>query len=69
MSGIIRAPRPERGWTEIRNTTIRDQRLSYRARGVLVRLLSNADGFRMTAIDLAGESPEGRHSILSAHGS
>lgn len=66
MSGIIRAPRPDRGWTEIPNTTIRDKRLSYQARGVLVRLLSNADGFRMTAIDLAGESPQGRHSVLTA---
>ena len=61
MSGIIRAPRPERGWTELANTTLRDRRLSYRARGVLARLLSNAEGFSMTALDLADESPaEGR---------
>lgn len=67
MSGIIRAPRPARGWTEIQNDTLRDARLSYRARGVLARLLSNADGWRMTAVELAGESPrEGRQAILTA---
>lgn len=67
MSGIIRAPRPARGWTEIQNDTLRDARLSFRARGVLARLLSNADGFRMTALELAAESPqEGRQAILTA---
>lgn len=67
MSGIIRAPRPARGWTEIQNTTLRDARLSYRARGVLARLLSNADGWRMTAHELSAESPgEGRQAVLTA---
>lgn len=67
MSGIIRAPRPARGWTEIQNDTLRDARLTFRARGVLARLLSNADGFRMTAIELAAESPlEGRQAVLAA---
>lgn len=66
MTGIIRAPRPARGWTEIKNTTARDARLSYRARGVLLRLLSNEDGFRMTADDLAREAREGRSAVLTA---
>lgn len=55
-----------RGWTEIENSTLRDARLSYRARGVLARLLSNADGFRMSAADLAREGKEGRDAILAA---
>ena len=63
MTGIIRAPRPERHYTPIRNAVARDDRLSYRGRGVLVRLLSNADGFQMTAADLARE---GRGAILTA---
>jgi hypothetical protein len=33
---------------------------------VLARLLSNVDGYRMTADDLAREAPDGRHSVLSA---
>ena len=66
MTGIIRAPRPERHYTPIRNDVARDDRLSYRGRGVLVRLLSNADGFQMTAADLAREGREGRGAILTA---
>lgn len=66
MTGVIRAPRPERGYFDLKNETARDARLSYRARGVLVRLLSNADGFRMTADDLAREGKEGRTAVLSA---
>jgi len=45
----------------------RDRRLSFRARAIAIRLLSNAPGFRMTAADLARESPnEGRRAILTA---
>ncbi|HET7563172.1 MAG TPA: hypothetical protein VFJ87_12410 [Rhodanobacteraceae bacterium] len=47
-------------------TTVRDARLSYRARGVLARLLSNADGFYMTAEDLAAQGREGRDAIRAA---
>jgi hypothetical protein len=66
MSAIFRAPRPDTGYFDVRNETVRDQRLSYRARGVLLRLLSNADGFSMTAIDLAEEGKEGRDAIRKA---
>ncbi|MHB8388805.1 MAG: hypothetical protein ACYDBH_04380 [Acidobacteriaceae bacterium] len=66
MTGIIRAPRPERQYTSLRNEVARDSRVSYRARGVLVRLLSNADGFPMTASDLAREGREGRGAMLTA---
>lgn len=40
--------------------------MSYRAKGVLLRLLSNEDGFRMTALDLANAGLEGREAILTA---
>lgn len=42
---------------------IRDSRLSYRARGIAIRLLSNVDGYRMTSDDLAQEGVEGREAV------
>lgn len=67
MSGsIVRGPRPESQFDQIERKTIREERLSYRARGVLFRLLSNIDGFSMTATELANQSVEGRGAILSA---
>lgn len=46
---------------------LRDERISYRARGIASRLLTNAPGFRMSAIDLARQSPnEGRTAVLTA---
>lgn len=65
MAGIVRAPRPPRGWFEVQNATVRDNRLSYRARGVLLRILSNDDGWRCTSEDLAREGKEKRGAILT----
>lgn len=62
---IIRADLPER-FTTVPQSTVRDSNLSYRARGVLLRLLSNRSGFRMTSEDLAREGKEGRDSIRTA---
>lgn len=46
---------------------LRDRRISYRARGIAGRLLTNAPGYRMTAEDISRESPnEGRTAILTA---
>lgn len=46
---------------------LRDSGLSFRARGIAVRLLSNVDGYSTTAQDLANESPrEGRDAVLAA---
>ena len=66
MTTIIRAPRPDLGWTSVHNDTARDARLSFRARGVLLHLLSNADGFRMTAADLVEAGREGRDAVRAA---
>jgi len=63
---IVRGKRPEDPFDRILRTTIRDSNLSYRARGVLMRLLSNVDGYRMSSIDLAREGKEGRDSIRTA---
>ena len=49
------------------SSTVRDDRISYRAAGVLSRLLDNAEGFGMTAEDLArGGGREGRDAVRTA---
>lgn len=63
---IYRAPRPDSGFTIIRNEVIRDNRLSLKARGLLLLILSRPDNWRTTAEQLAEENKEGRTAILSA---
>lgn len=65
-NNIVRAFRPQDPFERILRTTVRDKNLSYRARGVLMRLLSNIDGYRMSSVDLAREGKEGRDSIRTA---
>lgn len=63
---IIRSPRVESNFSVISNSVIRDTRLSYRARGVLLDILSRPDNWRVSADSLARTGSEGRHAILSA---
>lgn len=63
---IFRGPSPTNNFLKVSNVIVRDSRLSYRARGILFRLLSNAPGFRMSAETLAREGQEGRDSIRKA---
>lgn len=62
MSTITRTP-SKNPFLLIPQGTVRDSRLTYRARGVLARLLSNADGYKMPSSELAREGGEGRDSI------
>ena len=63
---IIRAPRPEGSYTLVRDEVLRDSRLSYRARGVLVAILSRPDNWATSAEQLASEGSEGRDAIRTA---
>lgn len=63
---IIRSPRAESNFSIISNSVIRDTRLSYRARGVLLDILSRPDNWRVSADSLARSGSEGRHAILTA---
>lgn len=63
---IIRAPRPEAGYTVIRDDVLRDDRLSYRARGILAVILSRPDNWRTDSVGLCRTGTEGREAIRSA---
>lgn len=65
-AGIEPAPRRYKDWID--RALVRDTRISFRALGIAVRLLSNAPGFRMTSHDLANESTdrEGRDAVRTA---
>lgn len=62
---IKRAPRPKSNFTIIQNSVLRDENLSFRARGVLASILSRPDNWNTTADNLARESKEGRNAILT----
>lgn len=62
---IIRGKRPDR-YLIIANSTIRDIRLTFRARGVLAFVLSWPDGHRMTSSDIAQWGVEGREAVRTA---
>jgi len=62
---IVRSPRPDSNFATYSNAIIRDGRLSYKARGILLELLSRPDNWRVSAKSLAASGPDGRDSILA----
>ena len=64
---IIRTIKRNGGhFTQIDNLTLRDERLSYSARGLLAYMLSNKDDWKFTEYDLISKSPDGRTRVRSA---
>lgn len=64
---IVRGPHRRTNFTIIDNAVLDDDRLTFRARGLLNHLLGKPEGWRITATQLAqGESVEGRNAILTA---
>lgn len=62
-----RGPRLASNFTILSNAVLNDDRLSFRARGVLIWLLSKPDDWRTRSDSIAAQSPtEGRDAIRSA---
>ena len=59
---IVRANRHDR-FTVVPNDAIRDDRLSWKARGILVYLLSQPDGWRAKSSHLWTQAPNGRDAV------
>lgn len=64
--GPIAADVIGRNFTQVFNAAARDKRLSRRARGLLVELLSHSDGYGVSVEGLVKLGPEGRDAIRSA---
>ncbi|MGW2937648.1 hypothetical protein ACWDA7_38890 [Streptomyces sp. NPDC001156] len=69
----VRRSRLTEDYVQVPNRSVRDARLSYMARGILVELLSRPDGWEVTADELwrlatqaRGEKGEGRRSFRAA---
>ncbi len=60
---IIRAPRPNDGFTILRNENVRNQTLTFRARGLLAYLLSMPDNWATNSERLQSRWTEGRDAI------
>ncbi len=63
---IVRAPRPSRHYTVLRDDLLRDKNLSFRALGVLVEILSRPDNWQTRAETLAAGRKEGRDAVRTA---
>ena len=63
---IIRAERPHINYTIIKNETLRNRSLSFRARGIHAYLLSMPDNWRTSALEMSRQGQEGRDAILKA---
>ena len=53
-------------FTQIPNTWARDERLGYRARGILLLLMSHQDGWKISLEHLANDGPDGITAVRTA---
>jgi len=62
---IIRAERKNK-FTVVSNAALEDSRLSFRAKGILVFILSKPDKWQVSERHLAEQGPDGRSAVASA---
>ncbi|SFS76063.1 helix-turn-helix domain-containing protein [Paenibacillus sp. 453mf] len=65
-SGIVRVSKRENGYAVIDTYFLSDDRLSFKAKGVLSYLLSKPNGWQVFVADLVKRSKDGRDSVYSA---
>lgn len=63
--GVVRPEMPWEHFTPLRNCWLRDERISYKAKGILGNLMSHAPGFRVSQNLLVRQGKDGRDSVLS----
>lgn len=66
MSTLRRGSRPVDNYTSIANGFARDKRLSLKARGLALYLLSHKEGWRITTSSLAKECGCGERQVRTA---
>jgi cytochrome c553 len=60
---IVRSRRKQSNFSILPNEALRDQRLSYKARGLLAFILSMPDDWATSSASLARMAPDGRDSV------
>lgn len=63
---ILRVHRKSGGYVQIPNTTLRDSRLSWKARGLLAYMLTHTTDWSFSGERLTREGPDGKTAVLSA---
>ena len=63
---IIRIQKRENPYVQIDRAAIEDNRLSWKARGILAYLLSKPDDWHIHIFDIVNHGPDGRESITTA---
>jgi hypothetical protein len=63
--GVIRPELPGDGYAQVPNRWMRDERLSWKAKGLLAYLLGHAAGFRVSQNLMQRQATDGRDSLLS----
>ena len=67
VSSFLRKPIGFEGrFTQIPNSWARDERLGYRARGILLLLMSHQDGWKISLEHLANDGPDGITAVRTA---
>jgi hypothetical protein len=57
--GVTRGALPFVAFTQVRNAWLRDERISYKAKGLLAYLSSHAEGYRLSQAQIVRQGTDG----------